>query len=72
MGGDKLTYALDAGSPAANLLETKRFLNSIISDAFKGEHFTSADLKDFFLATPMEDDEYMGIKYKHIPEDIRI
>ena len=26
----------------------------------------------FFLATPMEGDEYMRVKYKHIPEDIRI
>ena len=72
MGGDKLRYASDVGSPAANVLETKILLNSIISDASKGARFMSADLKDFFLATPMEGDEYMRVKYKHIPEDIRI
>ena len=72
VGEDKLTYASYAGSPAANLLETKIILNSIISDASKGACFMSADLKDFFLATPMEGDEYMRVKYKHIPEDIRI
>ena len=65
-------YASDAVSPAANLLETKILLNSIISDASKGARFMSADLKDLFLATPMEGDEYTRIKYKHIPEDIRI
>ena len=31
----------------------------------------SADLKDFFLATPMEGDEYMKVAYKHFPQDIR-
>lgn len=31
----------------------------------------SANLKDFFLATPMEGHEYMRVKYKHIPEDIK-
>ena len=31
----------------------------------------SADLKDFFLATPMEGEEYMKVQYKHFPEDIR-
>ena len=31
----------------------------------------SADLKDFFLATPMEGDEFMKVKYKYFPEDIQ-
>ena len=71
VGGDKLDYDSDAGSPAASLLETKLLLNSVISDAQKGARFSCADLKDFFLATPMERPEYMGINWKHIPEDIR-
>ena len=66
-----LTYNADAGSPAANMLETKLILNSTISDAHRGARFMSADLKDFFLATPMEGDEYMKVKYKHFPADIR-
>ena len=33
VGGDHLTYNADAGSPAANMLETKIILNSTISDA---------------------------------------
>ena len=71
VGGDRLTYTSDAGSPAANLLETKLLVNSTISDAKKGARFMSADLKDFFLATPMEGEEYMKVQYKHFPEDIR-
>ena len=71
VGGDRLTYTSDAGSPAANLLETKLLVNSTISDASKGARFMSADLKDFFLATPMDGEEYMKVQYKHFPNDIR-
>ena len=31
----------------------------------------SVDLKDFFLAMPMDSDEYMKVPYKHFPLDIR-
>ena len=31
----------------------------------------SADLKDFFLATPMDGEEFMKVQYKHFPEDIK-
>ena len=51
--GDKLTCPYDPGSPAANLLETKLLLNSVISDSDKGEWFMSSDLKDHILASPM-------------------
>ena len=71
VGGDRLTYNADAGSPAANMLETKILINSTISDASRGARFMSADLKDFFLATPMEGDEYMKVHIKYFPEDIR-
>ena len=53
VGGDKLEYDNNSGSPAASLLETKMLLNSIISDAKHGAQFLSCDLKYFFLATPM-------------------
>jgi hypothetical protein len=71
VGGDKLPYDDDSGSPATSLLETKLILNSTISDARRGARFLSADLKDHFLASPMRDPEYMKIKYKYFPEDIR-
>ena len=70
-GGDKLNYAGDPGAPAASLLETKLMINSVISDAKHGAKFMSCDLKDFFLATPMLNAEYMRIHYKYIPQDIR-
>ena len=70
-GGDKLSYPLDAGSPAADMLETKILINSTISDAHKGARFMSTDIKDFFLASPMDKPEYMRVKYDKIPEDIK-
>ena len=71
VGGDKLPYKNDSGSPAANLLDTKIVLNSVISQAFKGARSLSCDLKDFFLATPMETSEFMKILYKYFPVDIK-
>lgn len=70
VGGDKLNYEFDSGSPAASLLETKILLNSVISDAKKGARFMSLDLKDFFLMSPMPDAEYMKIPTKYLPQDI--
>ena len=70
VGGDKLDYLNDAGSPAASLLETKLLVNSVIFEANAGARFISTDLKDFFLASPMAEPEYMKIHRKHIPQEI--
>ena len=70
VGGDRLPYTNNAGSPAATLLEAKLMLNSTISDANKGACFFSADLKDFFLVTPMDEPEYMRLHFKYFFDDI--
>ena len=72
VGGDRLPCAQDAGSPAADLLETKILLNSVISDARKGARFMCLDIKDHFLATPMTNPEFMRVRIRHVPQDIRI
>ena len=64
VGGDKLDWPYDAGPPAASILETKLILNSKISDAIKGAHLVLSDLKDNFLSSPMEENEYMRIHAK--------
>ena len=71
VGGDRLEYADDTGSPAASMLETKMLVNSVISNADEGARFMSCDLKDFFLASTMTRPEYMRIPWKYIPYDIR-
>ena len=70
VGGDKLPFNDDAGSPATDMTETKLLLNSVISDAKKGARFMSMDLKDMFLMTPMSDPEYMKCQYRYFPADI--
>jgi hypothetical protein len=52
-------------------LESKLIINSTISDADKGARFLTADLKDHFLASPMETAEFMRMKCKCFPEAIR-
>ena len=69
VGGDKLPYANDAGSPAASLLEAKLLFNSVISTP--GAKFISADIKDYFLCSPMKTFEYIKIPFRWIPEEIR-
>ena len=71
VGGDKLDYCDDAGSPVANLLETKIIINSVTSDANKVERFMSTDRKDNFLETPTRDPEYMKVKCKYLHQDVR-
>ena len=70
VGGDKLPYNDDAGSPVASILETKLLINSVISGAKQGARFLSMDLKDFFLASPMPEPEFMKIHKRYIPDDI--
>ena len=67
VGGDKLRYDEDAGSPTTNLVETKILLNSVISDADAGARFCTADLKDHFLGSPMEKPEYMKVHITKFP-----
>ena len=72
VGGNRLTYKEDTGSPEANLLETKVLINSIISNANQGAKLMTVDIKDCFLATPMAKAEYMRVQYKYIPEEIKL
>ena len=71
VGGDRIPFEDDDGSPASNILETKVLINSIISDAFKGAKFMGADISDDFLDNPMKTAEFMKVKYNHIPDDIK-
>jgi len=70
VGGYKLRYPGDPASPAASLLDTKLMLNSTISDAKNDARFLSADLKDHFLAYPMDRREYMKVSIEFFWPDI--
>ena len=71
VGGDKLIYPDDPGSPTTDMVESKVLINSTISDGKKGARFCCADIRDMFLASPMARPEYMKVHYHHFPHDIR-
>lgn len=52
MGGNLINYPDDVGTPTANLLLIKIFLNSVISTP--GAKFANADLSNFYLMTPLK------------------
>ena len=70
VGGDRIPYSQDAGSPAVTLIEAKLLINSTISDSANGARFLAADIKDFVLSSPMTKPEYMRIHSKYFFEDI--
>jgi len=68
VGGNRITYPGDCGTPTADMLTTKILLNSVIST--KGAQFMTIDIKDFYLNTPMVRPEYMRLKLSDIPDNI--
>ena len=70
VGGDKLTYPDDPSSPSANLMDAKILINSVISDAHRGAHFMTCDVKNFYLDTPMDHYQYMRIHKKYFTPEI--
>ena len=57
IGGDRINYDGDCGTPSADLLTIKLLLNSVIST--EGARFMTLDIKNFYLGTPLEKYEYM-------------
>eukprot|EP00804_Cyclotella_cryptica_P030124 CCRYP_009529-RA/>CCRYP_009529-RA protein AED:0.40 eAED:0.40 QI:0/0/0/0.66/1/1/3/0/339 len=68
MGGNLINYPDDVGTPTANLLLIKIFLNSVIST--KGARFAGADIANFYLMTPLTRPEYAKIRMSDIPEEV--
>ena len=55
VGGDKVNYPKDVGTPTANLLLVKTHLNSVISTP--NAKYMSLDIHNFYLNTPMTNDK---------------
>jgi hypothetical protein len=68
VGGDKVHYPGDVGTPTADLTLVKMHVNSVIStqDARK----MTINVKNFYLNTLMVQYEYVRIKIDDIPEEI--
>jgi hypothetical protein len=67
VGGNRINFPGDCGTPTADMLTTKILLNSIIST--QGARFMTIDIKDFYLNTPMDRPEFMRLKMADIPKD---
>ena len=68
MGGNLINYQDDVGTPTANLLLIKIFLNSVVS-TWRAK-FAGADLANFYLVTPLKQPEYAKIKLADVPEEV--
>jgi hypothetical protein len=67
LGGNLIHYPEDVGTPTANLLLIKIFLNNVIStDEAK---FAMADLSNFYLMMPIKQPEYGRVKQTDIPDE---
>ena len=68
MGGDKINYPDDCGTPTADLLTVQLLLNSVISTP--EAKFMIMDIKNFYLNTPLKTYKYLHLKMDDIPEDV--
>ena len=71
IGGDKLSYCANLSSPAAFLLYTNIFFNSVISDAHKGDRYGTTDIKNYYLNNPMNKYQYMKIPIQLFTDEIQ-
>ena len=67
-GGNKINYPFDVGTPTADMLLVKILFNSIVST--KGAKFMTADIKNFYLMTPLKRWEYIKLKLSDIPAEV--
>ncbi len=67
IGGNRICYPGNVGTNTASLELVKLLLNSVLSR--KGARFSTIDIKNFYLDTPMPNPEYVRIKISDIPDE---
>ena len=69
VGGDRINYPFDVGTPTADMQLVKLLFNSVISTP--NAKFMTLDISNFYLNTPMQKRyEYMRMHLDTIPEQI--
>ncbi len=68
IGGNCICFWGDVGTNIASLELIKLLLNSVL--LCPGAHFSSIELKNFYLDTPMPNLEYVCIKIADIPAEL--
>jgi hypothetical protein len=68
VGGNLIDYPGDIATSTADITMAKLVWNSVIST--DNAQFMGMDIKNFYLNTPMDHQEYMRIQLRHIPNEI--
>ena len=63
-GGDRINYPGDVSSSCADVAVVKTLIQSVVSD---DAHWMTADIKDYYLMTPLTRSEYIRISVKLLP-----
>ena len=66
ISGNCIAFPSDVGTPTASLELAKLVFNSVISRP--GAKFTTFDICNFYLQTPLDRPEYVRIKLSKIPD----
>jgi hypothetical protein len=69
MGGDHIIYLGDVSTNTADITTVKCLCNSVVSTAAGGK-FMTADLKDFYLKSELDEYEYARIPVTMLPKHI--
>eukprot|EP00804_Cyclotella_cryptica_P015402 CCRYP_008024-RA/>CCRYP_008024-RA protein AED:0.10 eAED:0.10 QI:0/-1/0/1/-1/1/1/0/936 len=68
VGGDRINYPGEVGTPTAEMLVAKLLFNSVISTPTA--KFMTIDISNFYLMTPLMRPEYLRVKLTDIPVEI--
>jgi len=67
IGGNRICFPGNVGTPTGSLELVKLLINSILSR--RGAKFVIFDIKDFYLNTPLERYKYVRVKLTDIPDE---
>ena len=70
IGGNRITFPVNVGTPTAFFELAKLVFNSVLSRL--GAKFTTFDICNFYLQTPLDRPEYARIKLSDIPEEFTL
>ena len=68
VGGDRVNYPGDCGTPTVSLTTVRLLLSITVSKI--DAHFITIDIKDYYLNTPMARCEYMHLKISDLPKSV--
>ena len=69
VGGNLIDYPGELTTRTADLTTTKILWNSVVST--EGARYMTADIKSFYLETPLDRPEYMKMPLALIPEEFQ-